>query len=107
MLEEAELVIDVRVAKAIRGLLVKAVELLDASIKNEERAGDGCAHNNRIELMTMGNRRGNNQTYLCDDCGEQFVQEVEDGQPETLGRRRGAKARNGALGNETGASFEA
>jgi len=70
--------------KAIKGLLLKGIALIDAEIRKEESGSIECLHTDAAELRTM--RRGN-ILYICNTCGEQFTEGVQDESPKTMGKR--------------------
>lgn len=76
----------VRTLTALRGLLTKAVGLIDAELRKSEGKLSPCPHTDYTELNTM---RGA-PLAMCDTCGTQFnlKEEEEHGRPETMGRRR-------------------
>ena len=89
MLEEEELtkMSSVRTLHALKGLLNKAVGLIDAEIEVCEGKQGPCPHTDYTEVTTMrGPSRG-----MCESCGETFTikEEVEQHgrQPETMGKR--------------------
>ena len=76
----------VRTLQALKGLLQKADELIDAEIKRCEGKHGPCPHTDYTEVTTMrGPTRG-----VCDECGEHFIisEGAEHGQPKTMGQRR-------------------
>lgn len=71
--------------KVLRGLLMKAIKLIDAEINKEEGVLGTCPHTDAAELFTMGM---NNKIYMCNMCGEQFSEEVQNELPQTMGKRK-------------------
>ena len=55
-------------AKKLRDTLLEVVELLDKALTNE-----GCIHEDRTELTTMGGT--DRRTFLCNSC-DQELEEV-------------------------------
>lgn len=77
----------VRTLTALKGLLTKAIGLIDAELKRSEGKLGSCPHTDYTELPT---RRGA-QKAMCLACGDQFTITEEDEheqRPETMGRRR-------------------
>ena len=86
VLEEENIMSSVRTLKALKGLLTKAIGLIDAELKKSEGKLGPCPHTDYTELNTM---RGPHRA-MCDRCGTQFTIEEDEHeqQPETMGRRR-------------------
>lgn len=87
VLEEENLMSSVRTLMALKGLLTKAIGLIDAELGKSEGKLGPCPHTDYTELPT---RRGPQQV-MCDKCGKQFSITEEDEheqRPETMGRRR-------------------
>lgn len=76
--------INTRTLKIIKELLIKAITLIDAEISKEESGSSICLHTDAAELRTM--RRGV-ISYICNTCGEQFTEGIENETPKTMGKR--------------------